>query len=263
MITLKKLDSMQDKVCVKKCAIIMHDAALSLDREQPVDLDYLRSLSSVFHMPKVQALLDEGQKTLLASLEAKMANQTGKSLAFTLEDVSSLLFASIGSEPSDWDFTAPSGALDKTKRIVKPYTLVIDRIRSPFNVGSIFRTADSFGISEIVLVEGTASVTHPRCLRTARGTTDTVAHRVLSEEGACAFLQGKQCFALELGGEDLSDFVFPKEGVCVIGSEEMGISPSLLSLCDHSLGRVSIEMYGTKGSLNVSVATGIMLYCWN
>jgi TrmH family RNA methyltransferase len=180
-----------------------------------------------------------------------------------MEDLSTVLFSAIGSEPSDWDFTERSGALDKSKRIVLPHTLVLDRIRSPFNVGSIFRTADSFGIKEILMVEGTADVSHPRCLRTARGTVDTVDHRVLSEESLVSLLQGKPCFALELGGTVLSSFQFPEEGVCVIGSEEMGICPALLSLCDRSLGRVSIEMYGTKGSLNVSVATGIMLYRWH
>jgi TrmH family RNA methyltransferase len=74
--------------------------------------------------------------------------------------------------------------------------------------------------------------------------------------------QGLLAFSLELGGTDLDSFDFPQKGACVIGSEEFGVSPALLSYCDRSLGRVSIPLSGTKGSLNVSVATGIMLYRW-
>ncbi len=48
----------------------------------------------------------------------------------------------------------------------------------------------------------------------------------------------------------------------MVGSEELGVSPELLALADASLGRVSIPLAGTKGSLNVSVAAGILLHTW-
>lgn len=154
MITLRKLESMSDKVCAKKTAIILHDAALALERGQDVDLAYIHSLSSIFALPKIQALLSEEQRNHFASWAEKFRERRGRDLAFTLEDCSSLLFSAIGAEPSDWDFTERSGALDASRRLLLDHTLVIDRIRSPFNVGSIFRTADSFGIREIILVEG-------------------------------------------------------------------------------------------------------------
>jgi len=186
------------------------------------------------------------------------------SLPFILEDMHHALLVALGSGPSDWDFVDDEGALDLSRRIILPHILILDRLRSPFNVGSIFRSADSFGIEEIWLVEGTASVAHPRCIKSARGCVDTVSYRYFSESELLEKLGGDNLplFALELGGEELERFAFPHSGAAVIGSEEMGVSPALLHLCDRSLGRVSIALGGTKGSLNVSVASGIMLQRW-
>jgi len=262
MITLRKLESLEDKVCARKTAIVLHEAALGLFDERPVDYGYIRSLREVFALSKVRELISEDERHRLDDLSVSMERERGRDLAFVLEDVSQLLFAVLGAEPSDWDFTDRNGNLDVRKRIVKPHGLVLDRLRSPFNVGSVFRSADSFGIRDILLVEGTADPAHPRCVRTSRGTVDTVSHKMLDEGESMAFLKDKPVFALELGGVDIHAFPFPSEGYAVIGSEEMGVSPALLSLCDHSLGRVSIPLCGTKGSLNVSVAVGILLYNW-
>ena len=67
-------------------------------------------------------------------------------------------------------------------------------------------------------------------------------------------------FALETGGTDINDFVFPKQGICIIGSEELGVSPEALKRADY--GRVSIPMKGLKASLNVGVAFGILMQKW-
>ena len=68
------------------------------------------------------------------------------------------------------------------------------------------------------------------------------------------------CFVLETGGTDIEDFIFPKEGIVIIGSEELGVSPEALSYAQY--GRVSIPMTGIKASLNVGVAFGILMYAW-
>jgi TrmH family RNA methyltransferase len=69
-------------------------------------------------------------------------------------------------------------------------------------------------------------------------------------------------FALETGGTPLADFVFPSRGVLIAGSEELGVSPRALAAADASLGRVTIPTLGAKGSLNVSVAFGIVMQAW-
>lgn len=69
-------------------------------------------------------------------------------------------------------------------------------------------------------------------------------------------------FALELGGVSLEEFAYPPRGILILGSEEVGVSPECLALADRSSGRVSIPLYGWKGSLNVSVAYGILMSRW-
>lgn len=264
MISLRKLERMQDRVLARKLSIIFHDAALGLKRGLPVEKGYLKSLSVLFHDEKERALFDAEGLGRLDALEGRLLAETDdEQLAYILSDLSSLFLTAIGSEPSDWDFTDEhTGKLDGSVRQVADHILVLDRLRSPFNVGSIFRSADSFGIRKIILVEGTAPVTHPHARKSARGTIDTVEHETMSEEQVVAFLQNMPCFALELGGTEIGRFPFPASGACVVGSEEMGVSVALRNVCDRSLGRVTIPLHGSKGSLNVSVATGIMLASW-
>ena len=69
-------------------------------------------------------------------------------------------------------------------------------------------------------------------------------------------------FALETGGTPLAEFPFPRRGLLIAGSEELGVSPRALAAADASLGRVSIPCYGAKASLNVSVAFGIAVQTW-
>ena len=72
--------------------------------------------------------------------------------------------------------------------------------------------------------------------------------------------RGIPVFALETGGTPISDFSFPKQGICLIGSEELGLSPEALDRADY--GHVSIPMKGLKASLNVGVALGVLLASW-
>jgi TrmH family RNA methyltransferase len=65
---------------------------------------------------------------------------------------------------------------------------------------------------------------------------------------------------LETGGDDICEFDFPERGICVIGSEELGVSPEALKAASY--GRVSIPMKGLKASLNVGVAFGILMQKW-
>ncbi len=170
-----------------------------------------------------------------------------------------LLLRNMHTEPAEWDLAAPGDAgRDTRERIVFPFYLYLDDVRSPFNVGSIFRTAESFGVKRIFLSEDTASPEHPRAQRTAMGCIDRIPWEVARERD----LPRVSVFALELGGLPLSRFPFPREGLLIIGSEELGVSPRFLTLSDNSLGRVSLLTGGEKGSINVSVAFGIVQHFW-
>jgi TrmH family RNA methyltransferase len=175
-----------------------------------------------------------------------------------------VLRAATGRYPADWDFIDGEGALDGAKRRVFPgMGVYLEDIRSPFNVGAMFRAAESFGVEKLWLSPLCADPRHRRAQRTAMGCVDILPwerealERVPGSGGGAV-----SCFALETGGEDIADFVFPPEGLLIVGSEELGVSPAALERADASLGRLSIRTHGAKGSLNVSVACGIALQRW-
>ncbi len=257
MITIAKLSSLPAGTRLRKCARILEEAAWQLRHELACDEAYVRAVCSL-----VANSVDTGAES--PERYACIAMSEGRLAWREVADAALSLHACLGLERADWDFReASDGSLDAEVRDVMPFTVVLDRLRSPFNVGSVFRTADSFAVSSLLLVSPGAGATHPRTLRTARGCTRTVRWEELDEEQAVARLTGKDVFALELGGTAVSEFSFPREGVVIIGSEELGVSPRLLGIADHSLGRVSIPLFGSKGSLNVSVAFGILMHAWH
>ena len=181
-----------------------------------------------------------------------------------------ILLTETGRSQADWDFTGSDGRLDPQKRLVFPGMFVyLEDIRSPFNVGAMFRTAESFGVERIFLSQFCADPQHARAQRTAMGCVDILPWQRFgsSLDSSCfsscdSSLDSSCLFALETGGIPLAEFPFPKQGLLIVGCEELGVSPQALAAADNSLGRVSIPCYGAKGSLNVSVAFGIVMQAW-
>jgi RNA methyltransferase, TrmH family len=170
------------------------------------------------------------------------------------------LLRSLGAEPAEWDLVSrESGLLDRTGVRPLPLSVYLEDVRSPFNVGSIFRTAEAFGAERIFLSPRTPPPTHPRAVRTARGAGGVLPWEVRELQS----LRGaNDVFALELGGTPVGKFRFPSAGVVLVGSEELGLSPEALEIADAGRGRVSIPLAGAKRSLNVSVAFGILMQAW-
>jgi len=189
-----------------------------------------------------------------------------------LNNVKHILLVETGRDQADWDFTCGDGRLDSQKRqVFKEMYVYMEDIRSPFNVGAMFRTAESFGVEKIILSPFCADPRHKRAERTAMGCIDIIqwerqdlfpAQNDLQEKLQSEPQSGLPVFALETGGIPLADFPFPRRGILITGSEELGVSPRALAAADASLGRVSIPCYGTKASLNVSVAFGIAVQAW-
>ena len=215
-----------------------------------------------------QAALDV-LRNAQANFDAIGAGKNLTELRRSLNSVFHLLIAQTGRNQADWDFIETSGALDPAmRRSFKGMQVYLEDIRSPFNVGSMFRTAESFGAEKIWLSPLCADPRHKRSERTARGCVDILPWERLphdpfasANEKALPFPSGP-FFALETGGTPLEDFSFPSSGILLAGSEELGVSPQALAAADASLGRVSIPTFGAKGSLNVSVAFGIVMQAW-
>jgi TrmH family RNA methyltransferase len=180
----------------------------------------------------------------------------------SLNTVRHILLAETGRSPADWDFIDSGGRLDPAKRRSFPGMLVyLEDIRSPFNVGAMFRSAESFGAEKLLLSPLCADPGHPRAMRSAMGCVGVLPWEK-RDLAADRFSPDLPLFALETGGTPLDAFAFPRRGILIAGSEELGVSPPALAAADASLGRVSIPCYGAKGSLNVSVAFGIVMHAW-
>jgi len=207
--------------------------------------------------------------------ESKNSGNAAEEIRRILNTVYFLLLEETGRNQADWDFIEESGSLDASKRRPFPGIQVyLEDIRSPFNVGSMFRTAESFGAEKIWLSPFCADPKHKRAERTAMGCVDVIPWERFPSDPFCRqetpdysettefSFSETQIFALETGGIPLRDFSFPASGILIAGSEELGVSPAALAAADASAGRVSIPTFGAKGSLNVSVAFGIVMQAW-
>lgn len=169
------------------------------------------------------------------------------------------LLAAIGTFPAEWDLILRESApLDPSARRFYPGVMAYaEDIRSPFNVGSIFRTAEAFGAERLFVSPLCVSPEHPRSLRSAMGCTEYLSWETKELRD---LPEGLPVFALETGGTPIDEFDFPQKGIVIIGSEELGVSPEGLARADY--GRVSIPMTGIKASLNVGVAFGVLMQAW-
>jgi len=172
------------------------------------------------------------------------------------------ILAVTGADAAEWDLLSPGISPVSGVQTLHPVpiTLFLEDVRSPFNVGSIIRTAAAFGIRKVLLSPGCASPDHPRTIRSAMGARELIEVGCMELEELVAI--GSPILALEQGGCPLSDFQFPDEGIVIVGSEELGVSPSALALAEAADGRVSIPLSGSKASLNVGVAVGVLLNAW-
>lgn len=171
------------------------------------------------------------------------------------------LLSALGTFPAEWDLVIAPHAQEKIsveKRNFFPGVCVYaEDIRSPFNVGSIFRTAEAMGCEKVYISPACTDPSQSKAIRSSMGCIETLGYTRCSLD---QLPKDKAIFVLETGGTPLDEFKFPKEGIVIIGSEELGVSPEALEKATY--GRVSIPMTGLKASLNVGVAFGILMQAW-
>lgn len=156
-------------------------------------------------------------------------------------------------------------AADDYRELEKlPVAVVLDEVRSGLNVGSVFRSSDAFLVEKILLCGITAQPPHREILKTALGSTESVQWEYVAQttEAISALKQqGYTVLAVEqIHGSTLLDVFEPTPGAryaLVFGNEVDGVSEAALSLCD---GALEIPQFGTKHSLNIAVAAGIVLW---
>ncbi len=163
-----------------------------------------------------------------------------------------------------------------------PLVVVLDDVRSMYNVGSVFRTGDAFRIEAVYLCGVCATPPSAEIHKTALGAEDSVCWRYFTtavEAVEALHAEGYQVWAVEQaeGSTELADFRIgtsrkssadtpkgndslntpsPRYAV-VLGNEVKGVHQEVIDICD---GCLEIEQFGTKHSMNVSVTAGIIIH---
>lgn len=145
-----------------------------------------------------------------------------------------------------------------------PFVLVLDNIRSAHNVGAAFRTADAFGVEQLILCGITATPPHREILKSAIGASQSVDW-AYEKDNKTALQKLKAAGYTIVGLEQTTESIslekveVQSDGkyALIFGNEVQGIDDELLPLLDYS---VEIPQFGTKHSLNISVCLGIALW---
>ena len=135
------------------------------------------------------------------------------------------------------------------------FTLALDGIQDPGNLGTIIRIADWFGIDQIIASTDTVELYNPKVIQSTMGSFLRVKIWYQDLEKVLAEKQVPIYGAL-LDGESIYDTKVPSEGILVMGNESKGIRENILPLIQHT---ITIPRIGKAESLNVAVATGVLL----
>ncbi len=137
------------------------------------------------------------------------------------------------------------------------FVVVLDSLKSSYNIPKIFRSAEAFGAREVHLVN-----THPFDPSPAKGSFRKVParfHETFDECRTALLDQGYELFLLDPAGEVLlSDSILPRRSAFIFGHEEWGFSFDPAACPD--IRRISIPQFGQVQSLNVSIAASIVMY---
>jgi TrmH family RNA methyltransferase len=137
--------------------------------------------------------------------------------------------------------------------------LILDALQDPGNVGTILRTAEALGVDGTVALPGTVDLWNAKVVRGAMGAAFRHAALHASLEDLLRFLdaEGIELWGADMAGEPVGSRASPTRLAIAVGNEGAGLSSSLRERVTHF---VSLPIAGSVESLNVAVATGILLY---
>ena len=156
-------------------------------------------------------------------------------------------------------------SIEETRNSVKsPVIVVLENIRSAYNVGSVFRTADAFLLEAVYLCGYTCKPPHKEIKKTALGAEESVSWKHFDHTDSAIrelTTDGYTVFSVEQaeGSTFLQELDHPPGGkiAVIFGNEVTGVEQTTIAQCT---GCIEIPQLGTKHSLNVSVAAGIVLW---
>lgn len=148
--------------------------------------------------------------------------------------------------------------IKENKEIDAPIQLVLDNIQDPGNLGTIIRLADWFGVEQIICSEETTDIYNPKVIQATMGsfTRVNVIYKNIQE-----FLEKSDRLVLgtDMVGENLYKMNFPENFYLVLGNEGNGITPETKKFINKNITIPRFGKHQATESLNVSMATGIIL----
>lgn len=158
------------------------------------------------------------------------------------------------------EMTTPTSHLAILRRPEFPHSkarfiLAIDGVQDPGNMGTLIRTADWFGVDRIVCSKETVDLFNPKVIQSTMGSIFRVPVEY-TDLAAYFSAQKLPVYGALLDGQELKKYVLQAEGILLVGNEGKGIREELLPHITHP---VKIPGFGQAESLNVAVATGILL----
>lgn len=137
--------------------------------------------------------------------------------------------------------------------------VVLDQVRSPYNVGSILRIIDNFGLKGMVHSSSWLSLSHPQLIKSARGCEKWIPVRF--EKDLLSYLESSSLPVIGIennnSAENLSSWSPPEKCVIILGNESYGIASALQKSCFKT---IQIPMYGFKKSMNVTHALAVIAH---
>ena len=137
--------------------------------------------------------------------------------------------------------------------------VVLDQVRSPYNVGSILRIIDNFGLKGMVHSSSWLSLSHPQLIKAARGCEKWIPVRL--EKDLISYLENSSLPVIGIENndqaEDLNNWSPPEKCIIILGNESYGIASALQKICCRT---IQIPMYGFKKSMNVTHALAVVAH---
>jgi RNA methyltransferase, TrmH family len=234
------------------------------------ELKYIQSFAHKKHWDQESVFIVEGPKLLKELLESDWTIEkiyassewlnAQEPLGVPTEQVDEIILERIS------QFKTANQVLALVKKKVtnaplnfdKELTLVLDGIQDPGNFGTIIRTADWFGVKQILVSEDNAGLYNPKVIQSTMGSFLRV-HVAQYNIEAVLSTSKLPIYGAVLSGAPLSRTNMQAPCFLVIGNESKGIRPNLQPYITHP---VTITSYGAAESLNAAVATGILLSSW-
>ena len=236
------IKSLHDKKYRQKTGLFLVEGEKSVIETLNSDFEIKTLLATKLFYTKYQKLI-KGKKVVCELVEQGEIENVS-----TLESNNSALAIVKQKTDASWD-----SKINDTEIV-----LALDNIRDPGNLGTIIRIADWYGIKKIIASNGTVDLYNPKVISATKGSFTRV--NVLYTDLKKFLLEAKTpILGAFLEGENVHKLYFPKNGILVVGNESSGISPDIEKLITK---KITIPSFGQTESLNVAIATAVLLDNW-